>query len=572
MFNGKMKKLFAMLLACVMVFSLVACSGDSAGESKDSANDSATASSENKTDVGKEENGEITGVIEDTDKTLADYDKVTGFNYYNIAAGISDEEFNNSAMAKMVEEYTGYDVNYTQAPADATDSQTAITNIFLLKQDFQAVKVSKDQFYTLLALDALAPITEYINASVNLKNDVSVLGWNTATKDGEIYGIPQKVAMATSSVGLCYRLDWLNEYNQANPDAQILVPSEENGYSMTLSDFKKMLEFFKTKVPAGGYAMAIDTNGVFLENILPAFGIYQDWADVDGKLTYIVEQPGFIDYVTYMEDLYDSGLIMYQATSEDAGAVKSLQSRTVGVGRAAHWNAYAIETTNAPEGVELSTYTDETIGYIEALVPDDCKGDASKVRVYCTEGYGFYTVFPNYDTPEQIAAVVDWADKKLDDAFFLELVLGTEGTTFSVENGLYYPVLPAFNDSQALSDKFLDGSKEVEYEKYWLCRTRKTAAQDKMFSIINYNIENTGVQNPITVMPPNETYDTYYNAANAEVKNMMVTSMYAAEVPFDLAAVQAKWNEYEGAAITEAVNSWYSVWSDKDTFNSVKPR
>lgn len=565
----KMTKLLSAAMAGVMVLGMTACGKQdetpgSSGTTSASTPVSTPASSQTP-EPKKEE-------VPDSPKTLDDYEKASGFNYYNIAAGVSDDEFNASAMAKMIDGYTGYNVVYAQAPADATASQDAITNIFLLKQDYQAVKVSKDQFYTLLALDALAPVTEYVNATKNLKAEVSQFGWDMATKDGEIYGIPQKNAMASSSVGICYRVDWLAEYNNENASAQIPVPSEENGYSMTISDFKTMLQYFKTKVPEGGYAMAIDTNGVFLENILPAFGIYQDWADVNGELTYVINQPGFSDYAVYMQDLYDEGLILYQATSDDAGAVKSLQARNVGAGRVAHWNAYAIETTNAPEGTELSDYTDDTIGYIEALVPDDCRGDASKVRVYAAEGYGYFTVIPNYTKPEQIAAVVDWIDKKLDEDFFLKLVLGTEGTTFSVENGEYYPVLPAFNDEQALSDKFMDGSREADYAKYWLCRTRKTGAQNKMFSTVNYNIENTGIQNPITVMPPNETYDTYYNAANSEVKNVIVTSMYKSDTPFDLAAVQAKWKEYEGDTITTSVNEWYKAWSNKDSFNSVKPR
>lgn len=565
MMNKKMTKVLSMFLVGAMTVSMAACSKKSEDASNDKTSDNAAPTTSASAEATKEP-------VQESSKTLADFDKVDTFNYYNMAAGITDEELNNSALAKLVAEQTGYNVTYTQAPADGTDAQTAITNIFLLKQDYQAVKVSKDQFYTLLAMDALAPITEYVNASTNLKEDISSFGWDTATKDGEIYAIPQKNAMATSSVGICYRADWLQEYNAANPSAQIPVPSEENGYSMTVSDFKAMLEFFKTKVPEGGYAMAIDTNSVFLENILPAFGVYNDWADVDGKLTYVVDQPGFADYANYMQGLYDEGLILYQATANDAGAVKSLQARTVGAGRVAHWNAYAIETTNAAEGTELSTYTDDTIGYIEALVPDDCKGDASKVRVYSTEGYSYYTVIPNFTSAKQAAAVVDFVDKKLEDEFFLKLVLGTEGTTYSVENGEYYPILPAFNDEQGLADKFIDGSREADYAKYWLCRTRKTSAQNKMFSMINFNIDKTGIQNPITVMPPNETYDTYYNAANTEVKNAIVTSMYQTNTPFDLATIQAKWNDNEGATITEAVNSWYSTWANKDVFNAVKPR
>lgn len=437
--NKKFGKILAAVMAGTMILSATGC-----GNGSDSASTGATDSSVNES-VATTEGESIQE--QETQKTLADYPKTDSFNYYGIAGGVTDEELNASHTAELVKEYTGYNVTYTQAPADPVDGQTAVTNVFMLKQDYQAVKVSKDQFYTLLASNALLPITEYVNASANLKEQISEFGWETATKDGEIYAIPQKGAKPCSNVGICYRLDWLNEYNEQNPSAAIPVPSEENSFSMSLSDYKTMLEFFATKVPAGGYAMAVDYNNVFLENIMPAFGIYQDWTDVDGKLTYIIEQPGFSDYAAYMEDLYDSGLILYQATSSDAGAVKSLQAGNVGAGRIAHWNAYAIETTNAPEGTELSTYVDDNIGYIKVLVPDSAKGDASKALIYASEGYSYYTVIPNFTSAEQAAAVVDWVDKKLDKDFYLKLVLGTEGETYTVENGAYYPILPAFSAS-----------------------------------------------------------------------------------------------------------------------------
>ncbi len=548
--NKKCKAIVALTLAAMMTFSVAAC-GNSVSDTGTGTGSTGTAA-----------NGTETGNTEtESSKTLADYDKVDSFNYYAIAAGVSDEEFNASQMASMVEEYTGYHVTYTQAPADSADNQTAITNIFMLKQDFQAVKVSKTQFYTLLASNALLPITEYVNASTNLKEQISEFGWETATQDGEIYGIPQKVSKAANTVGICYRLDWLNEYNEENPDNAIPVPSEENGYSMGLSDFKTMLEYFKTKVPSGGYAMAVDSNEVYQQNILPAFGIYEEWADIDGKLTYYIDQPGFEDYANYMQDLYDEGLIQYQATSNDAGVVQSLQSKNVGAGRIAHWNAYAIETTDAPEGTELSTYTDDKYSYIKVLVPDDAKGDSSKAVIYASEGYDYYTVIPAYATAEQAAAVVDFADKKLDKDFFLKLVLGTEGETYTVENGAYYPILPAFNDSQGLSDKFMDGTREAEMGDYWLCRTRKTAAQDKIFSEINYDVHVS--TNPVVVMPPNEAYDNYFSAASSEVKNAIVINMFQKGASFDLQTIKDKWNEYEGQTITDSVNEWYATWDGK---------
>lgn len=550
----KIAKVLTMLLVLATMFSMVGC-----GKKGEEGN---TETKTETTDTaGTSKEGEETAET----KTLADYEKVNTFKYFGMGSGVETEQLNNSPTAQLVKEHTGYDVYYDQAPADPVDAQTAITNIFMLKSDYQGVKVSKEQFYTLLEMDALLPITEYVNASTNLKEVITDFGWQTATKDGEIYAIPQKNARLASNTGIAFRLDWLNEYNEANPDAQIPVPSEENNYSMSLSDFKTMLTFFATKVPAGGKAMAVDVQTVYQENILPAFGIYNEWAEVDGKLTYVINQPGFEDYMKYMEDLFDSGLIQYQATANDAGAAKSLQAKTVGAGRIPHWNAATIEATDTKA-------TDDNISYIQALVPDENKGDPNAVRVFAQEGYGFYTVIPKFAKPEQAAAVIDWADKKLEKDFFLEMVLGTEGETYTVENGEYYPILPTFDEKQGLADKFMDGIREEDYAKYWLCRTRKTEAQDKMFSISNYNINNTGIQNPTTVMPPNTAYDTYYSAANIEVKDTLVTTLFDAGKSLSLDEIKAVFNGLQGEEITASVNEWYQNWELKDSFNLVKPR
>lgn len=554
----KIAKVLTVLLILATMFSMVGCS-KKGGEDKTVTKTESTGTAE----TPKE--GEETAVT----KTLADYDKVSTFKYFGMGSGVETEQLNNSPTAQLVKNHTGYDVYYDQAPADPFDAQTAITNIFMLKSDYQGVKVSKEQFYTLLEMDALLPITEYVNASTNLKEVITDFGWQTATKDGEIYAIPQKNARLASNTAIAFRLDWLNEYNTANPDAQIPVPSEENNYSMTLSDFKTMLTFFATKVPAGGKAMAVDVQTVYQENILPAFGINigsnSEWAEVNGKLEYAINQPGFEDYMKYMEDLFDSGLIQYQATANDAGAAKSLQARTVGAGRIPHWNAATIEATE-------TAATDDSISYIQALVPDENKGDPNAVRVFAQQGYSYYTVVPKYATPEQAAAVIDWADKKLDKDFFLEMVLGTEGDTYTVENGEYYPILPTFDEKQGLADKFMDGIREEDYAAYWLCRTRKTEAQDKMFSIANYNIEKTGIQNPITVMPPNTAFDTYYTAANIEVKDILVTTLFDKDKKLSLDEIKAIFNGLQGEEITASVNEWYQNWELKDSFNVVKPR
>lgn len=278
-----MKKAIAMLLTAALSVTLLAGCGDD-GSSTPSSGGTPTSAQDNKESTPADDG-------QGGHKTLADYEKETNLRVFVINSGITDEEFNNQDIAKLIGEKTGYNVTYVQAPA--ADPQ-AKNNIFMLKEDYQIVNVSKDEFYVLMMQGALAPITEYVEASTNLKGAMTDLVWDSARgSDGEIYGIPYCQPKNVTANGLAYRVDWLNDYNAENPDAQIPVPSEENGYSMCISDFQKMLEYFKGKVASGGYPMAVRNTSALINPILVAFDIYQEWVDIDGKLTYFVEQPGF---------------------------------------------------------------------------------------------------------------------------------------------------------------------------------------------------------------------------------------------------------------------------------------
>lgn len=568
-----MKKAMAMLLTAAMGLTLLTGCGSGGEKPSASAGASGNApesSAESSTGQESTESGDSTGGA----KALADYERETKLNLFMGSPGVTDEEFNAHPLAKTIAEATGYDITYTLTPS--TDGDTARSNIFMLKEDYQLVYVSKTEFFTLMLQGALKPITEYVDASLYLKDALTEDAWAAAKgSDGEIYGVPDYQAKNCSSSGLAFRLDWLKEYNEANPDDQIPVPAKENGYGMCLSDFDKMLNYFATKVPADGYAMSIDNSQTQIPALLPAFGVYQAWAEIGGKLTYSVEQPGFADYAAYVDNLHDSGLAYYQRSAQDTNTITMLQSGKAGVGLAYHWNAYAIETKledNLPaEGTELSTFTNDAIGYISALVPDDCRGDASKVRVFSEQYASAYFVVPAHSTDAQTAGVIDFMDKKMEPALFCRLTIGEEGRTYEIRDGEYYPILPAFNDEMNLADKFMTCSRMADYSRYWLARTRKTEAQNKIFSAINYNVDSTGIKSPVTMMPPNEAYDNNWGALNTAVFDALVLNLYD-KGKLDMEAVLSAWKANNGDEVTAAVNEWYSSWGSRDTFNAVKPR
>ena len=574
-----MKKLLAMLLALVMVLSLAAC-GEQTVETE-----APTKAPE--TDAPAGETEAPTQAPTETEKTLADYPKVDSFTAYVTNGGIDDEAFNAQPLAQKIKDVTGYDVKFIQLPK--SDVDTTVTNIFTLGEDVQYVFVTKSQFNDLMAQGALAPITEYVNASTNLKEVISEIGWGSATgEDGEIYGIPNSDPRECTSKGFYFRLDWLKEYNAANPGAEIAVPSEENGYSMSVSNFEKMLQYFDTKVEGGNaLIIEVDPNSsdytedkpVYLQTILPAFGINSEWADVNGTLTYIVEQDGFAEYMEYMEGLFDQGLITYQATKDDTNAVNSLMNDMAGVALVSHTKPYSLETSRYEKMTgktltdeEKQTFTDtEYTGYIAALVADENEGDASAVRVWSKKVYNQYIVCPYWNTEEQNAAVVDYCDKKLDKDVFLSITIGVEGESFEYKDGGYYPILPAFNDTYNLADKFLSGTREADYAEYWLARTRKTAAQGRMFGMINYNIDGTGIMDPRYMMPSNEVIETEYADARNAVVEKLILTVFDSSAEFNYDEIAALWESNSGSDIENAINEWYATWEYKDTYNDVQP-
>ena len=66
--------------------------------------------------------------------TLKDYPRAEGFNAMVTSGGITDEEFNNQALAEKIRNATGYNVQFTQLPK--TDVDTTVTNIFMLQEDY----------------------------------------------------------------------------------------------------------------------------------------------------------------------------------------------------------------------------------------------------------------------------------------------------------------------------------------------------------------------------------------------------------------------------------------------------
>lgn len=87
----------------------------------------------------------------------------------------------------------------------------------------------------------------------------------------------------------------------------------------TTEEFKEVLVAMKNE-----YNIAPLTFDMYTPLIYPisaAFGIYSDWQEyeIDGKkeVRYYMEAPGYADYIDYMADLYKSGLIDAEISTQN---------------------------------------------------------------------------------------------------------------------------------------------------------------------------------------------------------------------------------------------------------------
>jgi len=90
--------------------------------------------------------------------------------------------------------------------------------------------------------------------------------------------------------------------------------------------------------------------------------------------------------------------------------------------------------------------------------------------------------------------------------------------------------------------------------------------------MINYNIENTGIMDPINMIPSIDTVEENLATARNAVVESLILSIFDSSKEFSLEDAQKLWDSKKGEAIEEAVNEWYATWEYKDTYNNVLPR
>lgn len=454
------------------------------------------------------------------------------------------DDYNTYPVAKVIEDKTGYHVDYEMLPQDKP--QDKLNLLMASGEPYDLITIdgglpeNQTLYYNYAQKGALVEITPLMEKyGPNLKASVSQHSFDGMKVDGKVYAIPI-ISDGAANISLLVRQDWLDKLN-------IKMPA-------TVDEFVDMLKAFKEKDPGGNgkdknMPLTIDGSVPLVNNLEGAFGIPNAWNDVGGKLTPQVFDPAFKDYLTFMTDLYKQGLLDKEfPTNKVATIWEKFTSGRAGVIPAAWWDVPTILDTLKKNNPDAKT------AYIPAL-----KGKDGKMGLSVVPGYGRISFIPKASKhPED---TMKWINAKLDKDTFKLIVIGEEGKHYTYKDGAYTPILPIFTEERGQANNYMTGIDEKNYPAYWQARVRK---DPRLFATFNFlNNEQPPETRKVDVLGYSfnlQAYSQNSQKLSTMVNDYMVTVIAGGESITGFDAFVQKYKEAGGDASYKDVNDWYATY------------
>lgn len=535
-----MKKLLSSLVAVtlilVMVLTMVACSGTA--KESDSGSDSAkTDNAGSATQSGdSEDSGEdpfLTG--EKPELKILTY-----YTSYNMEEQPSQ---------KVVQELTGYKVNWFNLPQDNPDEKLLLeiaggTSFDLL------LRLSPNQANQLYVQNALHNLKPYLDKyGQNVYAAVSDMALDSVTDEkGMIYGIPHEAFDGPQPGGNPYGiLKGGIGFNTSHlEDLGVDIPTN-------LNDFYNILKAYTVKT---GKPALTQVAAGWNNQILAAFGMGNPgWYEVDGKYIPRIKHPGTVQYLAFMQKLYKEGLLDndFPINTVESAKEKFTNGTTIAY-PVMFWDIDGIYSAFKAAGVKAK------VKVATFLAPD---ANTAPV-VYVNNGIGNLTSIPKTAKNPEHAMI--WFNTISDVKNFEKIYIGEEGVTYKIKNGSYYPIFPAFKDFTN-SDKFTGVIPVDNAFQMWQARVRKTDAMSEMYDQMNSRINEYTIKN---------YYESYASsiaavqnnkaALDTLVNDSLIQAIVSGEDPQTaINNIIADWDKNGGTEYEKAMETWYA--ENKAKFN-----
>lgn len=450
-------------------------------------------------------------------------------------------DYNTYPVAKVIEEKTGYKVEYEMLPQDKPEDKL---NLLLASgQPYDLITILGGASNKALLSDyakkgALLELTPLIDKyGPNIKSSVSQKTFDSMKVDGKTLSIAN-AALEFANSTFSVRKDWLEKLGIKTPT--------------TVDEFVKMLKEFKDKDPGGigndkNIPLTVSGGNLFIENLIGAFGMPLSWNDIGGKLVPRLMDPAFKDYLVFLTDLYKQGLLDKEfPTNKDATINEKFSSGRAGV--------MPLAWSGAPTVLDAlnKNISEAKIEYLSPL-----KGKDGKSGFSTSGGVDRISFIPKVAKNAEHA--IKWVNAKLEKGTFKLIAIGEEGKHYTVKDDKYSPILPIFNDERNNANNYLTGIDEKLYPIYWQCRVRKDPKLTEAWEFLNIK-QPAEVRklDPMNYAPYLPEYAKNNASLNTMVNDYMIKVIVGAEQISSLDQFVQKWKIAGGDATYKEINDWYA--------------
>lgn len=438
---------------------------------------------------------------------------------------------NNDPTGRDIEKMTGYHVEYAMLP-----SENATENLLFQiagGEKYDILRISPDQFRKLLDMGALLPLDELLNQyGPNLKSMITEEAFELVRKDGATYGLPMMAEREVIGSSIILRKDIMD-------DLKLEMPT-------TPEAFKEVLRAVKAAHPE--MIPLCLAGSVSVPTLISGFGYYFTWNDIDGKILNYQQLPEYKEYLTYMKELFDEGLIDPDLPINTKVTVDEKFSSGKAFAVSSGWYDASTQVPALKENVQGA----ET-ACLDPLY--DKNGNAGISTAYALNNV---SCIPKASVHPEDA--VKFMNAKFESDTFTFITLGVEGEHFYVEDGnRYYPIMPIFTELRNNAWWYLNSFDMTRYGDMWLARTRRNAALGEAFDAINAHFDTFARRNPVDFAPVLPAVAENSAALSQMEGDYQIQLMAGVEKIENFEAYLKKWLESGGQACVDQYNEWYET-------------
>lgn len=436
---------------------------------------------------------------------------------------------NSEYVAGLLEELTGYKVEYHLLPAENAEQRLSLE--ISSGNQYDVLKVTAAQYAMLAGQGALLPLDDYLEENPGIQENVDPNAWYTVTQeDGHIYGVPEGSLISLFN-SLGYRKDIFDANGWTLPD--------------TVDEFYQLLKDIKAetgKIPLTG-------NQAIQPAIASGFGFDNYTFEVnDGKVQSYLRNPGVKEYLRFMNQLYNEGLIDPDWPVNKGENINQKMSTGDAIMTQMNWSSTPSWTRALQETLPEAKF--------ESIMPLDDQNGKKHINPTAGVGIGSIIVIPK-NSSKNAAYVMDMVEKRLEKDTWWKFNAGTEGVHYTLEDGIPVPIQPKYKEDMTNGNYFQTSVNIFEHPVTWLSRVAKDELlYDAWYDMNLKSLDYEYTYDPFFLSSFPE-YDKY-NASLAQKANDYFLQVIAGTQPVDSYDEFLKsWEEAGGLEMEAGAQKWY---------------